>query len=149
MTDEPSVYVQAHLVAAAVRLFAHQENRQPTAEDVARFLGLSLEMILHIMHRMREHGIVDIVPSAFKEVIYLRDHTRIEELAEEGEGPSVAEKFQEAEEARYEKVSEISSRFSPAYEDERKKDLFADLQEKLKTGGKSGKPNPLDELKKK
>ena len=149
MPDEPTIYQQAHLAVAAVRVFVHRENRQPTVEDLAAFLGYSLEMTLHIVHKLVERGIVEKVPSAFKEVLYLRDYTKIEDLAAEGEGPTVAEKYEEVEEEKQERHAEIAGRFSPQFEDARKKDLFADLADKLKSGGKSNKPNPLDELKKK
>jgi hypothetical protein len=149
MADEPTIYVRAHLLAAATRLFAHREGRQPAAEDLAEALGFSLEMTLHVLHKMGEHEIVQFVPSAFKEVIYLLDHRRIEELAEEGEGPSLAQKFEEVRQEQEEKIGEIAQRFSPKFEDERKKDLFSQLKEQLKTGGRSGKPNPLDEITKK
>jgi FtsZ-binding cell division protein ZapB len=149
MADEPTIYARAHLLAAATRLFVHKEGRQPAAEDLSAMLGVSLEMTLHVLHKMEEHGIVQFVPSAFKDAIYLLDHRRIEELAEEGEGPTLAQKFQEAQEARDEKVQEIAQRFSPKFEDERKKDLFAHLKDQLKVGGKTGKPNPLDEITKK
>lgn len=149
MPEELTIYYQAHLVAAAVRLFVHQNKRQPVADDIAKTLSASLEKTHHLLHKMIEHDIIELVPSAYKEVIYLRDHTRIEELAEEGEGPSVIEKIKEVEEAKEEKITDIQKRFGPQYEDERKKDLFSQLQQKLKTGGRTDKPNPLDELRKK
>ena len=149
MADEPTIYVRAHLFAAAARLFAHREGRQPSAEELAETLGFSLEMALHVLHKMADHEIVQFVPSAFKEVIYLLDHRRIEELAEEGEGPTIAAKFEEVRQEKEEKIGEIAQRFSPKFEDERKKDLFSHLKDQLKTGGKSGKPNPLDEITKK
>lgn len=144
-----TIYQKAHLLVAGVRVFSHKEKREPTAEDLAKFLGMSLEDVLHVLHKLIDRGIVQLVPSAFKDVVYLQDYTAIETLAEEGEGPTVAEKFKEAEEAKDEKVSEIQGRFSPKFEDQRKKDLFADLGEKLKSGGKSKAANPLDELLKK
>ena len=144
MTEEISIYQEAHLLAAAVRIFVHQQGRQPTAEELAVFLGRSLENVLHVCHKMEDLGIIETVPSAFKNVLYLRDHTKIEELALAGEGPSVAEKLVEVEQEKQERTEEIGKMFSPAYSDEKKKDLFSDLQAQLKLGGKAKKPNPLD-----
>ena len=144
MSEEKSIYQEAHLLAAALRVFVHQEGRQPMPEELAAFLGRSLENVLHVCHKMEEMGIVETVPSAFKNVLYLRDHTRIEELAQAGEGPSVSERLKEVEQEKQERAGTIEKMFSPAYADEKKKDLFADLQAQLKQGGKVKKPNPLD-----
>ena len=124
------LYTTAHLFVAAVRVLDHQEGAPPALEAVCRLLGYSEEKGSFLLNRLKELAIVDTVKSGFNDRIVVGDHMAIEELprdAEESRLEQELKKFRQGKHAMEEKVASIK-----AQQNQKKQDLFAEIEKKLK-----------------
>jgi uncharacterized protein YlxW (UPF0749 family) len=75
-------------------------------------------------------GIVDSVAGSFGNRLFIRDHLKIEEIPREDDESKMEEelkKFQESQKGLSEKIKTIQARQA-----QKKKDLFAEMEKKLK-----------------
>jgi hypothetical protein len=124
------LYTAAHLFVAAVRVLDHQEGAPPALEAICRLLNYSDEKGNYLLNRLREKGIVDTVKSGFNDRIVVGNHLTIEELprdSEESRLEQELQKFKKGKDAMKEKVASIK-----AQQDQKKQDLFAEIEKKLK-----------------
>ena len=124
------MYTTAHLFVAAVRILDHQDGAPPALESVCRQLKFSDEKGSYLLNRLKELGIVDTVKSGFNDRIVVADHLAIEDLprdAEETRLEQELKKFKKGKNAMEEKVASIK-----AQQDQKKHDLFAELEKKFK-----------------
>ena len=131
MTMKPAdLYTTAHLFVAAVRLLDHQDGAPPALESVCRLLGYSEEKGSYLLNRLKELAIVDTVKSGFNDRIVVGDHLAIEDLprdTEESRLEQELKKFKQGKNVMEEKVASIQ-----AQQNQKKQDLFAEIEKKLK-----------------
>lgn len=132
MKTPKSLYEEAHLLVAAIRVLEHTRLVPPAVEDICSALSFSLEESNRICRKLNELEIIDIVEGAFGTKLYIKDHLRIENLPRENKDNRLEEelkKFQDAQKQLSKKVESIQ-----AEQDKKKKDLFAKLNKQLKEG---------------
>jgi hypothetical protein len=124
------MYTTAHLFVAAIRILDHQDGAPPALESICRLLNFSEEKGSYLLNRLKELGIVDTVKSGFSDRIVVANHPAIEDLprdAEESRLEQELKKFKKGKNAMEEKVASIK-----AQQDQKKQDLFAEIEKKLK-----------------
>ncbi len=149
MKEAYSLYEEAQILLAGVRLFRHREKRFPTLKDLSDMIGFSMESVHHLCNRLEAIGAVERIRGAFEDRVCLKDPLQAESLREADEGPSVAEDLRKWEKEKRERVREVERLFSDEARGEKKKDLFAEIEERLRKGGKTEGKSPLDALFKK
>ena len=101
---------QGHLIVAAIRVLSHVQNRPPTGGEIAGQLGLSRELVLHIIRGLEQRGIVRSIENPFDVRIDIADYRAIEELPEKATGPDMGreiEDFHKKSEARQKKIEQM------------------------------------------
>ncbi|BBO71574.1 hypothetical protein DSCA_55040 [Desulfosarcina alkanivorans] len=124
------LYTTAHLFVAAVRVLDYRDGAPPALEAVCGLLDFSDEKGSYLLNRFREQGIVDTVKSGFNDRIVIADHLAIEDLprdVEESRLELELKKFKKGKDTMKEKVASIK-----AQQDQKKQDLFAEIEKKLK-----------------
>lgn len=130
MDKKESIYYRGHIIVAAIRLFLHQKGVQPSVSDLVTMTSYSKEAIYFICTRLEAEGVLEIVRGAFDEKVYLKDHTRLEALPKEDEPLDFREDIERVKEEGLKRQREIE-RLQKA-EAEKKQDLFAELEKRLK-----------------
>ncbi|MGA6924573.1 MAG: hypothetical protein WBY88_02760 [Desulfosarcina sp.] len=124
------LYTTAHLFVAAVRVLDHRDGVSPTMEAVCRLLDFSDEKGAYLLNRLKELAIVATIKSGFNDRIVVNNHLAIENLprdVEESRLEQELKKFKMGKNAMEEKVASIK-----AQQDQKKQDLFAEIEKKLK-----------------
>jgi hypothetical protein len=124
------LYSTAHLFVAAVRVLDHQEGAPPAIASVCRLLDFSNEKGSYLLNRFKENGIVDTVKSGFNDRIVVGNHLAIEDLPRDTEETRLEQelkKFKKGKDVMKDKVASIK-----AQQDQKKQNLFADIEKKLK-----------------
>ncbi|UCF92362.1 MAG: hypothetical protein JSW39_29535 [Desulfobacterales bacterium] len=123
-------YTKAHLVVAAIRVGEHQKSAPPSLDQVCRLISFSMEQGNFICHKLEEMGIIEIVEGSYGTRLFIRDHLKLEEITRD-ENDSRLEnelkKFQESQKALTKKIRTLQ-----AEQAEKKKNLFAEMEKKLK-----------------
>jgi hypothetical protein len=126
------MYQKAHLLAAAIRILEYRHTSPPAIEAVCRFLEISTEEGGLWVRKFEEAGILESVESAQGIRLSIRDHLKIEEIPR-GVSETLLDKelknFQNARKGLTQKVESFQ-----AAQAEKKKQMFAELEKKLKTG---------------
>jgi hypothetical protein len=133
-------YTTAHLFVAAVRVLDYQDGAPPALEAVCRQLNFSDEKGSYLLNRLKELGIVGTVKSGFNDRIVVANHLAIEDLpqdAQESRLEQELKKFKKGKNAMQEKVASIK-----AQQDQKKQDLFAEIEKKLKKKMKPSEKTP-------
>jgi hypothetical protein len=124
------LYTTAHLFTAAVRILEYRDGAPPTLEAVCRMLDFSDEKGSYLFSRFKELGIIDTVKSGFNDRLVVADHLAIEDLprdTEESRLEQELKKFRKGKNVMEEKVKGIK-----AQQEQKKQDLFAEIEKKLK-----------------
>ena len=124
------LYTTAHLFVAAVRVLDHQEGAPPSLAAVCRLLDYSDEKGSYLLNRLKELAIVDTVKSGFEDRLVVGDHLAIENLprnTEESRLEQELKKFKQGKDVMQDKVASIK-----AQQAQKKQDLFAEIEKKLK-----------------
>ncbi len=130
MEDKNSLYYQGHVIAAAIRLFIHTKGIQPSISALSEMTSYSKESLYFVCSRLEKEGILEVVKGAFEEKIYLKDHSRLEDLQKETNRVDLREDIERLHDESIRRRKEIEGmRESEA---EKKKDLFSELEKKLK-----------------
>ncbi|MGD2186626.1 MAG: hypothetical protein PVI71_10880 [Desulfobacterales bacterium] len=124
------LYTNAHLFISAIRVCEHQNSTPPTVEDICRVLSMSIEHSSYLCRKLKEMGIIDEVEGSYGNRLFIRDFLKIEEIPR-GEDESKLEdelkKFQESQKGLSQKIESIQTQQA-----EKKKNLFAEMEKKLK-----------------
>lgn len=123
-------YDEAHLLIAAIRIFEHLNSRPPNVDDLCRILKISIESGNYICHKLEELGIIKAVEGSYGARWYVADHLKIEEIPRgkaEHKFEEELKKFQDHQKAFSQKIENFQ-----AEQKQKKKNLFADMEKKLK-----------------
>ena len=124
------LYATAHLFVAAIRVCEHQMSTPPTIEDIAKILVMSMERGSYVCRKLKELGVIDSVEGSFGSRLFVRDHLKIEEIPRDADGKQLEaelQKFKESQKALSDKIENIQAKQA-----QKKKDLFAEMEKKLK-----------------
>ena len=124
------LYAAAHLFVSAIRVYEHQMNTPPTIDDISQILVMSIERSSYICRKLKELGVVDSVEGSYDNRLFVRDHLKIEEIPREDDETKLEEelkKFQESQKGLSQKIKTIQAKQA-----QKKKDLFAEMEKKLK-----------------
>ena len=137
MNSSDDLYSEAHLFVAAVRVLSHQKkNTPPSLEDICQALYFSEEWGAMMCRKLKGLGVVDIIEDSYQTRVYVADHRKLEEIprqekeAASGSDQELAE-YKEKRRKLASKVEAIQSELA-----QKKKDLFTDLENKLKEQNK-------------
>lgn len=126
-----TLYQKGHLLLAGIRIFEFNNEYAPDIEDLQHmFASFSREDLEFVVRRLESMGVLSVVGSAGSRRIFIGDHLKLEELKDADKGPSMEDevaKFKEQQSKIGEKVTQMQ-----AEQKNRKKDLFADMEQKLK-----------------
>lgn len=125
-----NLYLEAHLVAAAIRLYEHHHHTPPSIENVSQMLDFSAEQGSLICKKMKDRNIIDIIEGAFGTKLHLIDHLLIEDIKQEAPESSIAsevKKFQESQKMNEQKIQAMHAEHK-----KKQQDLFAKLNDQLK-----------------
>jgi hypothetical protein len=123
-------YSTAHLFVAAVRIWEHQNSAPPSVEDVCRILSFSLERSNFICKQLQDLGIVEVVEGAYGRRLCIKNHLNIEDIPKGEKGSKMEEELSKFKETQKEFTQKIES--IQAKQAQKKKDLFAEVEKKLK-----------------
>lgn len=130
---EKSPHETAHLLAAAIRIAAHQKKgNPPDTTEVCALLRISTEEGLFFVRKLEKAGIVERVEQAGSERLFIRDMQAIEALPKKVEGPEMTAEIEAFQSRRQSRNSEIES--FQKKQKEKQKALFAELNRKLGKG---------------
>jgi hypothetical protein len=130
--NQNSPYYKAHLFVAAMRIIGHHNSAPPNVDEVSTMLSLSVEQGLLISRKLIAKGIIAEVEGAYGTRLIIKDHLKLEEIPQDEPESKLEEelkKFQVEKNGLQKKVASIK-----AEQDKKKKDLFAQIEKKLKTG---------------
>ena len=130
-SEASSLYEDAHLFVAAVRVLTHQEQTPPDLAQVCQTLSLSVERGGFVCRRLTEIGVVESIRGAYGDRLFVRDHLKLETLPRGEAQPDrlqdELDRFQEAQKGLTSKVENIR-----AEQARKKKDLFSEMEKKLR-----------------
>ena len=141
-----TLYEEAQILLAGVRLFQHREQRLPSLKELAEFTRFSTESVHHLCNRLEKIGALERIRGAFDDRICLKDPLEAEALREAPDSPDIVEDVKKWKEQREEKLKEVEERFSGDTARQEKEDQFAQIEERLRKGGKEERKSPLDDL---
>jgi DNA-binding Lrp family transcriptional regulator len=141
-----TLYEEAQILLAGVRLFQHRENRLPSLKELAEFTRFSVESVHHLCNRLEKIGALERIRGAFDDRICLKDPLEAEALREAPDSPDIAEDVKQWKEQREGKLKEVEERFSGDAARQEQEEQFAEIEEKLRKGGKEERKSPLDDL---
>ena len=125
-----NLYTTAHLFVSAIRVWEYQNDTPPALEEISHMLAMSIERTNYICRKLREMGIVHSVEGSFGNRLFIRDHLKIEEIPREDDESKLEEelkKFKESQKGLSQKIETIKAKQA-----QKKKDLFAEMEKKLK-----------------
>ena len=124
------LYTSAHLFISAIRVCEHQNSTPPTVEDICRVLSMSIERSSYLSRKLKEMEIIDIVEGSYGNRLFIRDFLKIEEIPRGDDESKLEEglkKFKESKKGLLQKIESIQTQQA-----EKKKNLFAEMEKKLK-----------------
>lgn len=124
-------YSEAHLFVAAIRVLEHRKTSPPSLEEVCELLQISVELGNTIRRKLTKGGIVASLEDPFGVKLAVADHLAMESLPKEAPAKDALAKelaeFQAKKKNSDEKVAAIQAEI-----EKKKKDMFADLEARLK-----------------
>jgi hypothetical protein len=130
MAATEDFYTESHLTVAAIRMLTHQHTAPPSIDAVCEALSYSLEQGHLVCRKLAEMGVIDILEGAYGTRLFIKNHLAVEEIPRGTKVSKLEEalkKFQTSKKDYDKKIESIQ-----AEQAKRKKDLFADLENKLK-----------------
>ena len=127
---ETDFYSQAHLLVAAIRIYEHLNSRPPTLDDLSQTINFSIEQVNMICRKLEELKIIEAVEGSYGVRLFIRNHLYIEDIPRnepENKLEEELKKFQNNQKAISQKIESLT-----AQKQKKKKDLFAEMEKKLK-----------------
>ena len=125
-------YSNAHLVVAAIRIHTHQNSTPPSMDQVCGIISFTLEQGNFICKKLKEIGVVDVVEGGFGIRLFIKNHLKIEEIPKAKKKDTLEESLKAFQNSKKDFTQKIES--FQAKQAKKQRDLFAELEEKLKKG---------------
>lgn len=124
-------YSEAHLFVSGIRICEFKEQAAPTMEAVCGLLEFSVEHGHAVARRLQKAGVLSIMEDPFSVRLGIVDYLEIENFSRDEKEESSIEKelaaFQKKKKNMDAKVASIQAEL-----EKKKKDMFADLEERFK-----------------
>lgn len=124
------LYNDAHLFVAAIRIFNHLNNRPPSVDEVRKMLSFSSEKGSLVCFQIQKQGIIERVEGGFGDRLFIKDHMKIETLKGSEKGKRFDQELEKFKQSRNDFENKIGS--SREKMEQKRKDLFAEIEKKLK-----------------
>jgi len=141
--EKLSLYEQAHLVAAAIRLFFHREGKLPSAEEISSTTGISVEITHLVCNQLIEEGILRVVGGAFDQCFEVRDHLKIEDLPRSVGDGAIEKEIEEYRAEKQDKQKKIDEMFDRKEFEKMRQEQLKKIEEKFKSHGKKKRSDPF------
>lgn len=128
--EHTDLYSDAHLVVAAIRILERRNSVPPSIDNICNFLSFSPEQGNYICRKLDETGVIEIVEGAFGIRLFLKNHLAIEEIPKNIKTNSMDDELKKFKDSRKELNQRVAS--IQAQQAEKKKNLFAKLEDQLK-----------------
>jgi hypothetical protein len=126
-----------------IRSIEEGDGRAPTAEEISESLQWSIEVVHFLLHRMVDHGVLIMIPSAYDERYSIEDEDLVLTLPDPKDDPTVGQAHEERKAKFQEHVGLIGERFRKNYVDPEKSKVFDEVKARL-SGAAPQRANPLD-----
>lgn len=126
------LYSQAHLIVSAIRILTHQNPAPPSVEQVCKCLNMTVEQAGIVLRRLEKVGAVKTVEGAFGARLAIKDHLAIEEIPKQESESRLDQELKKFKDQRKNIEKKIDA--IKADHDKKQKDLFAELEKKIKKG---------------
>jgi hypothetical protein len=123
-------YTEAHLLVSAIRIFEHLNSRPPNVDELCRTTNFSIERGNFICRKLEDMGIIESVEGSYGVRWYVGDHLKLEDIPRQEPEKKMEDelkKFQDSQKAFSQKIETLQAK-----QKQKKKDLFADMEKKLK-----------------
>ena len=124
------LYKNAHLIVSAVRVLEHQTGTAPSIEKVCRTLSFSLEQGNLIIRKLCELDVLEMMDGAFGTRLFIKNHIALENISRDQQVDRLQQELEKFQSSRREQSQKIES--FKAQQAEKKKNLFAEIEKKLK-----------------
>jgi len=139
-----SIYDQAHLWVAGIRVYEHINNSAPSIKGLASFLKMSLESSTLISKKLEDLGVIRIVKAEFEERLYILEHFRIEELPRQDSSNDMEDEVGKFKQQQAQRLAEIEKKLGGS---KMRSKIFSEIDKALKDPAKyPRKKNPLDDI---
>ena len=119
-----------HEQVAAMRVLEHLNGAPPSLDQIAKHLGFTSEQTGLISRRLEEAEIIKQVEGAFGQRWAIVDHLKLETLSREEKSSQLDEELKKFQSERQKLAAKVES--IKEEQEKKKKDLFADIEKKLK-----------------
>jgi hypothetical protein len=133
------IYAHAHLFVAAMRVLDHQQGAPPSIEKVGALLSFSGEKTHLICRKLVEMGIIELLEGAFGNRLVIKDHLKLEDISKDQSESKLDEELKKFKTGRKEIEKRVES--IKAEQEQKQKELFAELEKKLKKAKTPNKTN--------
>jgi len=124
------LYTNAHLFIAALRILEYREKTPPSIKSITEFLDFSSEFGHLICNQLSQKGIIELIKGAYDTRLCIKDHFKLEELPKTENSVLLAAEIKKFQTSKAEITQKVES--FKAKQKEKQKNLFADLEKKLK-----------------
>lgn len=124
------LYSSAHIFVAGIRVFEHTRSKQPSVDDLCDLLSLTLEQGNYVCKKLVSCGVIERVEGGFGTRLFIKDHLKIEEIPSGQPETTLEDELKEFQDSQKEFSKKIKS--FQATQAEKKKNLFAEMEKKLK-----------------
>lgn len=134
---EIDLYTDSHLVVAAIRILEYKSQKPPTDQEVLEYLNLSIEQGHRLLGKMHELGIIEIMSGNYGTRLFIRNHLNIENIPKNTQNQTIQDeivKFKLSKKGLEKKIEAIQEQQS-----RKQKELFAEMENKLKQSLKKSK----------
>ena len=128
--QKTDLYSNTHIVVAAIRVLTHQKNTPPSIDDVCQALSFSLEQVNFICNKLEEMQIIEIIEGSYGTRLFVKNHLKIEDIPRGDKVSGLEEELKKFQSSRKDFTKKIES--FQAKQVKKQKDLFAELEKKLK-----------------
>ncbi|MGD2272267.1 MAG: hypothetical protein PVI06_17840 [Desulfobacterales bacterium] len=128
--ENKDLYSTAHLFVAAIRVWDYQNSKPPSVEDVCRALAFSAERGNFVCKRLEQMGVVEVVEGAYGTRLFVKDHLKIEDIPRDEKTRKIDDEISKFKKSQKKLTRKIES--FQAEQAQKKKNLFADVEKKLK-----------------
>ncbi len=130
MMNHANLYSSAHLIVAAIRILEHRNSSPPSVENVCDTLSVSLEQGNLFFRKLEELEIIEVVEGPYGTRLFVRNHVMIEEIPKDSKESGIEEEIKQFQNTKKDYTKKIES--FQAKQAEKQKNLFAELEKKLK-----------------
>ena len=131
---EDDFYTEAHLFVAAIRVTEHRKNTPPSMDEICELLSISLEQGHRISRKLTDLQIIKLADGTYGTRIFIHDHLKLEEIPRDEPEEKLEHELEKFQKSRNKNIKRIAT--IQAQQEDKKKNLFAELEKQLQQGMK-------------